>query len=64
MRPVGRRTEDEFMDETRRLRRAWNIQKGEGAKGLVVGQSGERQKERIGTVVAVTKRCGTENNIR
>ncbi len=64
MRPVGRRTEDEFMDETRRLRRAWNIQKGEGAMGLVVGQSGERQKERIGTVVAVTKRCGTEKNLR
>ncbi len=67
MRPVERRTEDEFMDETRRLRRAWSIQKGEGAMGLVVGQRGERQEdleERIGTVVAATQRCGTEKNIR
>lgn len=42
---MGRRTEDEFMDETRRLRRAWNILNGEGAMGLVVGQSGERQED-------------------
>lgn len=64
---MGRRTKDEFMDETRRLRRVWSIQKGEGVMGLVVGQCGERQEdleEQIGTVVAATQRCGTENNIR
>lgn len=46
MRPVERRTEDEFMDETRRLRRAWSIQKGEGAMGLVVGQQDSVESDR------------------
>jgi len=42
---MGRRIADEFMDETRRPRREWSIQKWEGAMGQEVGQSGDWKED-------------------